>query len=582
MQRKKLTLFITLTASVALLVGCSLASFIRHEMQKESMAEPFGEEEEGPEREARILAYNNLIHRAATGVDWRAIEAENAVAADHYRHTVAKGASAFAGGLINGSWYERGNNNTAGRMSAFAYDAAANMLYGMSDAGTLWNTTPTAGTSTWKLLNDKYALRSKTLALTPLNTGNRILMARDTDIVYSDNNGSTIQTASGLSYPVAWGGNYVDNIVAVNDAGRSVYALVQGWNSSPWGARVWLYRSADSGKSFSKIYTFSNNDAKQVSLFSPYNSGQLYALAVTAGGADSLFSISGNSVSLLNATTTFPAAATQSILTGLINGTQLQLYALIADSLIYQSSNNGATWTYVNMTNKPAWHVMASSTKVVGNLVYGNIEAFTSTNGGTTFTKVNNWYDYYAAPSNRLHADIQAIKFFQDASGQEFCVVGTDGGPYYSKNYLSSVSNMSLSSLKVNQLWHHITDPNDPNVIFSGMQDQGLCHTVNGGGTGLINQDQIVSGDYGQMCITNGSYSLWAEYPGGAMSLWGPINAPTQLATYTMGGTQKSNAGWMMPTYTIPNNNDEILLGGGNITGGAGSYLAKLATSAAI
>lgn len=544
-------------------------------------AQPVGEEEEGPDKEARIRAYFELIHRAAPGTDWRAIEAANAIANDQYRNRqfANKTSGAFAGGLINGTWYERGNNNTAGRMSSFAYDAAGNTLYSLSDAGTLWKMSPPTGS--WTLLNDGYKLASKVLAITPVAGGaTRILMARDTNIVYTDNNGATLQTSSGITFPVAWGGNKINDIVVLNDATHSVYALVQGWNSSPWASRVYLYRSTDSGQNFSKVYTFNQASTDQVSLFSPYNTSQLYALAVNSGASDSLFSMSGSTVSLLNSTNTFPAAASQSVLTGLMNGTQLQLYCLIADSLIYQSADNGASWSYINTTVKTSAHLLASSTKTVGNLFYGNVEAFRSTNGGASFNKVNAWTDYYGAEATKLHADIQAIDFFQNANGSEFCVIGTDGGAYYSANYLSSVSNMSLTGLKVNQLWHHLTDPNNPSTLFSGMQDQGLCYSSTASGTGIINQTQIISGDYGQMCLSGVGGLLWAEYPGGNMYLYAaPFTNPIYQTTYSLQGTQKSNAGWMMPTCTIPGVTDEILLGGGNINGGGGSYLAKLSYS---
>jgi hypothetical protein len=571
---------------LALLIGTAifiafgafiLGAFVLYAKPAAPVSRPVGEEEEGPDREARIRAYFELIHRAAPGTDWRAIEAANAVANEQYRQGQAakKTAGSFANGIINAAWHERGNSNTAGRMSAFAYNATGNTLYGLSDAGTLWKTTPPSGT--WTLLNDDYQLASKVLAITSISGGGtRILMAQDTSIVYSDNNGATLQKATGISFPVAWGGNKINKIIVVNDAAHSVYALVQGWNSSPWAARVWLYRSTDNGQSFSQIYNFSNNSTDQVSLFSPYSTNQLYALAMNASGADSLFTISGNSVTLANTTTAFPTAATQSVLTGLMNGTQLQLYALIADSLIFQSGNTGASWTYVSTTGKTSWHLLSSSAKVAGNLFYGNVEAYRSTTGGASFNKVNNWGDYYGNEASKLHADIQAINFFQDANGSEFCIIGTDGGAYYSSDYLATVSNMSLSGLKVNQLWHHLTDPNNPSVLFSGMQDQGLCHSVAAGGTGIITQKQIISGDYGQMCISGQGGILWAEYPGGNMYVYAGTTNPLYQTTYNLQGSQKSNAAWMMPTCTIPGLTDEILLGGGNTSGGGGSYLVKL------
>jgi hypothetical protein len=572
-MRKK-TLFIAFAACICLATGFSLKSSVAFNEQQEN-AEPVGEEEEGPEKEARIRAYNELIHRAAPGTDWRAIELQNSLDAEVYRTgTIArKGAGAFAGGLLNGSWYERGNTSTAGRMSSFAYEAGSNTLYSLSDAGSLWKINPPSGS--WTLLNDKYKLRSKTLAITPLQgSGTRILMGRDSQLVYSDNGGVTLQAATGISYPVAWGGNYVDKIFSVNDAVRSVYALVQGWGGT--GVNVWLYRSVDSGKSFSKIFSFSNNSVNQVSLFSPYNSGNLYALAANSNTSDSLFAINGNSVSLLNATNAFAGNVSESVLTGLVNGSQLQLYALIGESQIFQSSDSGATWTSASILPKVAWHVLSSSTKVAGNIFYGNMEAFSSSTGGATFNKVNLWTDYYPTPATKLHADIQAISFFHDASGNEFCVIGTDGGAYYSNNYLATVSNMSLTGLNVNQLWHHISHPDNPAILYSGMQDQGLCYTVSASGTGLITQKQEISGDYGQLRITAGDI-LWTEYPGGYIRLYSNLTgAPQYRSFYSMQGTQKSNAGWLLPTCAVPGPDDDILLGGGNISGGGGSYISRL------
>jgi hypothetical protein len=574
-MRKKANLFIGIATCACLAVCITLVSFTGEQKSGRYATQPVGEEEEGPEKEARIRAYFELIHRAAPGTNWRAIETQNALNAEQFRVSpeASKTAAAFAGGQLNGTWYERGNNSTAGRMSSFAYNAASNSLYGMSDAGTLWSTVPPNGG--WTLLNDKYKLRSKALEITPIAGGTRILMALDSQLVYSDNGGTSIQGTSGITYATSWGGNYVDKIISVNDASHSVYALVQGWNASPWAARVWLYRSTDSGKSYSKIHTFLNTSAGQVSLYSPYNSDALYALAVNSSTADSLYKVSGSTVSLLNATTSFPSSSSQAVLTGMVSGLSLQLYALIDDNKIFASTDSGAAWTSVNTLSTASWHVLSSSTKVAGNLFYGNVEAYRSTTGGSAFTKINNWADYYPAPASKLHADIQAISFFQDAGGNEFCVVGTDGGAYYSNNYLATVSNMSLTGLRVNQLWHHITHPNNPSVLYSGMQDQGLCYTTSAVGTGLITQKQEISGDYGQMRITAGDI-LWAEYPGGVMYLYSNLTSPQYRATYTMGGSQKSNGAWLMPTCALPGINDDILLGGGNISGGSGSFIAKL------
>lgn len=536
------------------------------------------EEEGGGEKRALIEAYQALRHRAAPGTDWQKIELANAEANDAFRHGLEanKGTAAFANGRLNGVWHERGNSNTAGRMSSFAYNANTNTLYSLSDAGTLWKMNPPNGA--WSLLNDGYKLASKVLAISPISGGrDRIFMARDTQLVYTDNNGSTLQVAGGISFPVKWGANRVAKIIAVNDAMHSIYAVVTGWNSSPWGKALWIYHSSDTGKHFTSIYRSMNLDASQVDWFSPYNSRDLYALRVAASSPDSLFSLTAGTMTFLNATNSFPSTATDVVLTGLNNSGQLQLYSLLDNSQLFQSGDTGRTWNSVSTLPSDSWNLLASSTQQVGRLFYGNVEAFRSSNGGTGFTKVNTWGQYYGNEATKLHADIQAIDFFQDKLGNEFCVIGTDGGAYYSNDYLMSVANMSLSGLKVNQLWNHITDPNNPSILFSGMQDQGLCHTISAGGTGIITQKQLISGDYGHLCISGLGGILWAEYPGGVMSLYGPtLSNPSYLDGWSMKGSQLPNAGWMLPTTSIPGTSDDILIGGGNITNGAGSYLIKL------
>jgi hypothetical protein len=74
---------------------------------------PIGDDEE--DLEARKKAYIELIHRAAPGVDWRGIEEQNAIN-NYFRfhNGYAKTTASFAGGAINGTWHERGNDNIAG------------------------------------------------------------------------------------------------------------------------------------------------------------------------------------------------------------------------------------------------------------------------------------------------------------------------------------------------------------------------------------------------------------------------------------------------------------------------------------
>ena len=62
-------------------------------------------------------------------------------------------------------------------------------------------------------------------------------------------------------------------------------------------------------------------------------------------------------------------------------------------------------------------------------VLYAGVEAFRSTDGGATFTKLNNWWDYYDDPVNKLHADHPGIHTWPHPSvpGQENWYLSTDG-----------------------------------------------------------------------------------------------------------------------------------------------------------
>jgi hypothetical protein len=94
-----------------------------------------------------------------------------------------------------------------------------------------------------------------------------------------------------------------------------------------------------------------------------------------------------------------------------------------------------------------------------------------------------------------------------------------------------------------------------------------------------LNFQQVISGDYGQMALTGTGTNkhLWTQYPGGVIYYY-PDALAGFLSNFYMNGSQIPNADWMLALARTPNSdaNNEVLMGGGNITGGAGSYMSKL------
>ncbi|MFZ1527580.1 MAG: T9SS type A sorting domain-containing protein [Ferruginibacter sp.] len=531
---------------------------------------------EGEENEKLRELYNELRHKAAPGVVWEDIERQNAVDAAQQRMAMGQRAS-FANGNINGVWEEKGANNQAGSIRAVDYVPATNTLYTIGNGGSLW--TSVLGTGVWTLRNQLYQFETRAVkAFTKISGGERVLLGRNLNIFYSDDNGVTLNPSAGITFPVAWGGNYIAGIYRLNDGSNTIYCLTRCWSNAPWAARFRLYMSTNEGQSFTQIYQFDTGDDNRISVCNPYNSNDLLVADIGSSPASlKLFSVTGATVFLLN-TGALGSAFTNCTFKGTFSGGIYYLYAMLNNSQIYQSTNLGVSWTLQSVLPESGWNKMNVSINDPLRVSYGGVNAYRSANGGTSFTRVNTWSDYYSNVSGKLHADIMEIEYFKKTDNTEFCIVDCHGGTYVSYDNLVTVSNLSLSSHRAVEYYDVLTDTLNPNRIFAGSQDQGLQRTLTGTNGGIQNFIQVISGDYGQMALTNNNTILWPQYPGGDYYFYTNLGnpSPTYIGNWTVLGSQKPNYGWMLPATSTTNPAaNEIFIGGGNMTGGGGSYLIK-------
>lgn len=545
-----------------------------------------GDEDEQRRREA----YFEQQHRAAPNVDWRKMEANNML--QQYETNLrnrgnAQSRTSFAGGLLDGTWYERGSTNNAGSMNAVDYDAASDQLYAISAGGSLWRSNTTG--SNWTALNNALVFNSDVLKIVPLSAGSRrILVKINNQLYYSDNEGTTFSPST-VPYPVAWGGNYVKDVVVLNDATQTVYALVQAWNESPWTGRMHIYRSVDKGISFTKVHTFTHNDGKPTSLCVPYGSAICYILDSNNTDNDgvtttALYSMNGGTaLTTIAATTGFTATSYLKLAVN-ITGATTTFYGLSEKASLYRSTD-GVAWTLKSTLSPISWDMgIAVSLNDADKVQYGAVDCRRSTNGGATWSQVNGWADYYTNEATKLHADIMTITYFKKTNGTEFAVNNNHGGVYVSYDQMATVSNIALSNLNVSQYYDVRTCPWDANLCHVGTQDQGEQNSIAMNSTANLPFVQLWSGDNGQMIYTKvGAQTyLWSEYPGGFMELYRTPYGITynggSPTTFQITGTQKPNAAWMLATAPTANatTTHEILVGGGNMTGGGGSYLIKL------
>ncbi len=541
--------------------------------------------EEGEELEARKKAYIEAIHRAAPGTDWRAIEQQNAINSYYRFHNISnKTTATYAGGLINATWFERGNDNQAGRMNSFVYFPGTSKVYAGADGGSIWmSSLPTVA---WRKVSDFTEFNTASLAAIQRGgTGARVFCGAYERLWRTDNDGTTFDTSRGLSFPIAWGANRILRIFPVHDARNTIYCVTFLWEPTTWTAQFALYASTDSGLNFNFIRYFNYHNDNQLSFSTALNSSDLYALGVKSSGADTLYRITNSTVTVAGVSNAINSTDDKCDMQCMQVGGVTHFYAMTGGTNIYHSTDSGNHWRF--KSSPTDGYMIGVSCAHPETVYYGGVEAFRSNDSGGTWTRVNTWGSYYGDPANKLHADLHAFSSFFTSSSAEFCLVGTDGGAYISNDRLATVSNLSLAGLHVNQMWDHITSPGDSSIIIGGAQDQGLQMTLAGAGTGtgIINSNQIISGDYGQMRFTNQGRTLWPEYPGGWIYLFNNLgtSSPNQFCSYHQLGSQLPVYGWMLPTspYYTSDTQDEILIGGGNISGDTGSYLIKLTLTTA-
>lgn len=456
-------------------------------------------EREGLEREL-LERWLDSRHRAAPGVDWRAIEAAN---------LEANLAFAAARRGPQPVWRERGPMNQTGATAVAALAPDGKTLLLATSQGGIFSGAP--GTPGWKRRTDSLSgfVRGFTVSVRPEVWAVAVSSLGDGRVYASRNRGAGWAPARGLP-PLST----VFEMIQDGDR-RTVYLLAR--TQAPGGGLPILARSRDGGVSFTVVYTGDSPERPGI-WTSRTASGPLYLLA------RGHLLVSTDKGSRFEPLGVVDEASRYSLLRGSEAGGPT-LYAAVGPGLtpqtLYASEDGGRSWEERSRFPAP-FHLLfggalAASIRDPAVVLYGGVDGWRSTDGGRTFERINSWQDYYDRTADRLHADINGLHFVL-YRGQEVLFLSTDGGTYESLDGGATVRNLTQVGLPNGQFYATWSSDSDPDLFLAGSQDQGLQLSISPGrgaraGAPLFNQ-QVISGDYGN--LTSASHDLtdvFAIYP---------------------------------------------------------------------
>ncbi len=147
-------------------------------------------------------------------------------------------------------------------------------------------------------------------------------------------------------------------------------------------------------------------------------------------------------------------------------------------------------------------------------LYVGGINSFRSVDGGTSWSKMSQWFDNSSLTVPIVHADIHELSF--DPSNPDKGIIATDGGVYYANSFAAASTSRtaifsSNNGYNTTQFyWGAIGQNTSTDQLIAGAQDNGT-NFVNGGGNGINASNEILGGD-GAYCFIDkeGEYIIAA------------------------------------------------------------------------
>ncbi len=315
-----------------------------------------------------------------------------------------------------------------------------------------------------------------------------------------------------------------------------------------------IYRSLDNGNTFTTIYSTTGSDRIEMAV-TPVDTNYIYALVSD--------STNDNFKRLIRSTdggATFTVRSTTPNILGWQNGTG-------------NDAGSGQGWYDLSIIASPT---------VSGTLFIGGVNIWTSTTGGTSWTKKTQWTNH--ANTNYVHADIHKLAFLPNSSTTIFACC--DGGIFKSTNSATAWSDKS-AGLSIMEFYSISNAQTSTTIVQGGAQDNGTnlynagAWTEDLGGDGMVSvvdysNSQVMYGEQynGSMNRTTNGGTTWTGItPTGQSGAWVTpyIIDPTTHTTIYSGYNDVWKSTNQGTTWTQISN---------NLTGNASDYIQAMACAA--
>jgi GEVED domain/Secretion system C-terminal sorting domain/Sortilin, neurotensin receptor 3,/Fibronectin type III domain len=364
-----------------------------------------------------------------------------------------------------GSW-----SSGQGRVNTVYVDPNnANIIYVGAPAGGIWKSTD-AGVN-WKPLSDQLPqIGVSGIVTDPRNSNTIYIVTGDKDAgdsvcigVLKSTDGGTTWNPTGLTF-----NSYVlSSDIYMHPTNSNIL-----WVATSEG----IYKTTNAGATWTNVLSGFIRDIK----IKPGDPNTIYAVNSTT-----FYKSSNGGDSFTTITSGLPDAATTGrVVIDVTPANANYVYVLAADrdgnfKGVYRSTNSGFSFTKTAESNnilesKQAYYDLALSvSRTNPEVVFtGCLNVWKSTNGGTSFTRLNSWSDPKGVAYT--HADIHFLRYY---GNKLYC--GSDGGIYESTNDGATFTSKT-AGLQISQLYKIAVSKQSSANMMGGLQDNG-GHAYSGG-----------------------------------------------------------------------------------------------------